>query len=264
MMSLIEVKDFAVNSLMAVLEELKTAHLSTEIELKEQRDIVTNTDIFIENRMIERLKKRYPTHFFSSEEAGEAIISKNAIDVYEWVIDPIDGTINFAAGLLWYSTSICLKHNNEVVIGIVYIHSTKDLYTAIRGQGSFCNGKSIHVSMTPRLDQAVLSFMLTSHYTEEQTGYILRIVKNLSLKTRGLRLIVSQALELCLIASGKLDGTVCIKSRGFSSSAGALIVQEAGGKVSTIDGGKRDSKATSLLVSNGIIHDELVRVSNEQ
>ena len=74
---------------------------------------------------------------------------------------------------------------------------------------------------------------------------------------------MSQAIELCLIASGKLDGTVCIKSRGFSSSAGALIVQEAGGKVSTIDGGKRDSRATSLLVSNGIIHDELVEVSNE-
>ena len=177
MMNLVEVKDFAVSSLMEVLKELRDAEFSTEIALKEQRDIVTNTDIFIENSMIDRLKKQYPTHYFSSEEAGDAIISKSATDVYEWVIDPIDGTINFAAGLPWFSTSICLKHNNEVVVGIVYIHSTKELYTAICGQGSFCNGKSIHVSSTPRLDQAVLSFMLTSHYTEEQTDDVLHIVR---------------------------------------------------------------------------------------
>ncbi len=262
MMNLVEMKEFAVKSLMEVLQELEDAGLKTEISLKEQRDIVTNTDIFVESRMIERLRAEYPSHFFSSEEAGDAVIDKNVTDVYEWVIDPIDGTINFAAGLPWFSTSICLKHNNELVIGIVYIHSTKELYSAVRGQGSYCNGKQIHVSATPSLDQSILSFMLTSHYDEQQTDYILHIVRNLSLKTRGLRLLVSQAVELCLIAGGKLDGTVCIKSRGFSSSAGALIVQEAGGKVSTIDGGKRDSKATSLLVSNGLIHDELVGVCN--
>lgn len=263
MIDLAEVRDFAVDCLMSVLRELEKSQLSKEIVLKEQRDIVTNTDLFIEKRMIERLKEHYPSHFFSSEEVGEAIIGQNASDVYEWVIDPIDGTINFAANLPWYSTSLCLKHNDVLVVGIVFIHSTKELYSAILGHGSYCNGTPIHVSKTQSLDKSILSFMLTSHYTEEQTDLILKIVRNLSLKTRGLRLLVSQAFELCLIASGKLDGTVCIKSRGFSSSAGALIVQEAGGMVSTIDGGKRDSKATSLLVSNGIIHDELVKVSNE-
>lgn len=263
MFNLVEAKEYAVDSLMRVLNELKEAKLSNEIRLKEQRDIVTNTDLFIEKQMIVRLKKKYPNHFFSSEEAGDAIVDESISDVYEWVIDPIDGTINFAADLPWFSTSICLKHNNELVIGIIYIHSTNELYYAITGQGSYCNGMPIHVSSTKRLDSSIISFMLTSHYNDEQTDWILRIVRNLSLKTRGLRLLVSQAFELCLIASGKLDGTVCIKSRGFSSSAGALIVQEAGGKVSTIDGGQRDSKATSLLVSNGIIHDELVATSNE-
>lgn len=262
-MDFFEIRDFAVKSLMEVLDELEAAKLTKEVNLKEQRDIVTSTDFFVESNMISRLKLKYPAHYFSSEEAGDAIIGNEVSDVYEWVIDPIDGTINFAADLPWYSTSLCLKHNNELVIGIVYIHSTKELYSAILGNGSYCNGQPIHVSDTKNLSQSVLSFMLTSHYTEEQTDYILRIVRNLSLKTRGLRLIVSQAIELCLIASGKLDGTVCIKSRGFSSSAGSLIVQEAGGKVTTIDGGERNSKATSLLVSNGIIHEELVKVSNE-
>lgn len=262
-MNLFEVRDYAVKSLRIVLEELKDAQLSQEVSLKEQRDIVTNTDLFVEKRMIEQLREKYPLHYFSSEEAGEAIISGSTADVYEWVIDPIDGTINFAAGLPWFSTSICLKHNNDLVVGIVYIHSTRELYSAILGQGSYCNGKPIHVSTTQKLDHSILSFMLTSHYTEEQTDYILKIVRKLSLKTRGLRLLVSQAVELCLIASGKLDGTVCIKSRGFSSSAGSLIVQEAGGKVTTIDGTQRDSKANSLLVSNGIIHNALVDAIDE-
>lgn len=262
-MCLEEIKNYAVISLKTILDELAEAELVKEISWKEQRDIVTNTDIFVEKRMIEKLKTRFPTHFFSSEEAGDAIINGNIQDVYEWVIDPIDGTINFASGLPWYSTSICLKHNGELVVGIVYIHSTGDLYTAILNGGAFCNEKPIHVSDTGKLADSVLSFMLTSHYDERQTDYILGIVRNLSLRTRGLRLLVSQAYELCLIASGKLDGTVCIKSRGFSSSAGALIVQEAGGNVTTIDGGKRDRTATSLLVSNGIIHTELVRACNE-
>ena len=262
MINLEETKNYAVKSLQEVLEELEKEKLTREVSLKEQRDIVTNIDIYIEKEMIKKLKKQYSNHYFSSEEAGEAKINEEEKDIYEWVIDPIDGTINFAADLPWFSTSICLKHNNKIVIGIVYIHSTKDWYTAILGQGSYCNGKPIHVSNTKTLDKSILSFMLTSHYTEEQTDYILGIVRNLSLKTRGLRLLVSQAIELCLIASGKLDGTVCIKSRGFSSSAGALIVQEAGGKVTTIDGKERDTKANSLLVSNGLIHDELVKESN--
>ena len=101
--------------------------------------------------------------------------------------------------------------------------------------------------------------MLTSHYTEEQTDKILDIVRKLSLKTRGLRLLVSQAYELALIAKGELDGTVCIKSRGFSSSAGALLVKEAGGTITDIYGKQRTNTATSLLVSNGVLHDEIVR-----
>lgn len=257
------VRDYAVECLFSVLEELNRRNIPLEIKRKEQRDIVTDADIFIEDEMIARLKSKYPQHYFSSEEVGEAKITGSLSDIYEWVIDPIDGTINYAAGLPWFSTSVCLKHGDKLVIGIVYIHSTKELYSAVKGKGSFCNGQRIFVSNTKDLSDSILSFMLTSHYNESQTDYILGIVRNLSLKTRGLRLIVSQAIELCLIASGKLDGTVCIKSRGFSSSAGALIVEEAGGIVSTIDGGERSSKATSLLVSNGIIHEQLVYECNK-
>lgn len=229
---------------------------------KELRDIVSDVDLFIEKKVIEILKNKYPNHYFSAEEAGEAMISNPNGDYYEWVIDPIDGTINYVAGLPFYTTSVCLKHCNELVMGVIVHHASGDVYTAIKGDGAYKNGQPIHISKTENVNDSILSFMLTSHYNEEQTDWILDIVRKLSLNTRGLRLLVSQAYELALIASGLMDGTVCIKSRGFSSSAGALLVQEAGGTVSDLYGKERTKQSTSLLVSNGLLHNELVSLIN--
>lgn len=232
-----------------------------DVQKKEFNDIVTSVDTYMEEKIISTLKTVYPNHFFSSEELGEATIDEIS-DVYEWVIDPIDGTINFAAGLPYFTTSVCLKHNDEIVLGVIVHHSTGDVYTAIKGNGAYCNERQIHVSDTSSANNSILSFMLTSHYNESQTDQILSIVRKLSLSTRGLRLFVSQAYEMALIASGLLDGTVCIKSRGFSSSAGSLLVSEAGGKVTDLYGKERTKESTSLLVSNGKLHNELVGIIN--
>lgn len=252
-----------------VIEIVKTAYADSQkiyadysVKGKELRDIVSDVDVYMENRIIEVLKSKYPTHFYSAEEAGEALIDNPDGDYYEWVIDPIDGTINFVAGLPFFTTSVCLKHRNELVLGVIIHHAYGDVYSAIKGNGAFKNGNSIYVSKNMEAKDSILSFMLTSHYDEEQTDWILGIVRNLSLKTRGLRLLVSQAYELALIASGQMDGTVCIKSRGFSSSAGSLLVQEAGGIVSDLYGKERTKQSTSLLVSNGLLHEELVKLIN--
>lgn len=252
-----------------VIEIVKTAYADSQkiyadysVKGKELRDIVSDVDVYMENRIIEVLKSKYPTHFYSAEEAGEALIDNPNGDYYEWVIDPIDGTINFVAGLPFFTTSVCLKHCNELVLGVIIHHAYGDVYSAIKGNGAFKNGNPIYVSKTVEAKDSILSFMLTSHYDEDQTDWILGIVRNLSLKTRGLRLLVSQAYELALIASGQMDGTVCIKSRGFSSSAGSLLVQEAGGTVSDLYGKERTKQSTSLLVSNGLLHEELVELIN--
>jgi len=263
MIDLIEAKNNAVLAVNTALKLSKELGNDKNVDKKERNDIVTDFDILIEREIINFLKNEYPTHFFSSEEAGSAEIIRNSTeDIYEWVIDPIDGTINFVAGIPLFSTSICLKCNDKIVVGIIYNHSTRGLYSAIKGKGSFCNDVPIRVSVNNELKDSILSFMLTSHYDEEQTDEILAIVRKLSLNTRGLRLFVSQAIELSMIASGKLDGTVCIKSRGFSSSAGSLLVQEAGGVVTAIDGSERNSQSTSLLVTNGKIHNEILDLLN--
>jgi len=258
-----EAQNIVIETINVAYNDSLKLHSDYSIEKKEHHDIVSDVDVFIEKRIIEVLKTKYPNHFFSAEEAGEALISDPDGDYYEWVIDPIDGTINFVAGLPFFTTSVCLKHRNELVMGVIIHHANDDIYTAIKGNGAYKNGKRIFVSKNPEIKDSILSFMLTSHYDETQTDWILGIVKKLSLKTRGLRLLVSQAYELALIATGQLDGTVCIKSRGFSSSAGALLVQEAGGFVSDLYGNERTKQSTSLLVSNGLLHKELLHLINE-
>ena len=257
------------NALTLTLETVNKAYaLSKElcrnnkIQGKELRDIVTDVDLFMEAKIIETLKRSYPNHYFSAEEAGEATVGNLNSDYYEWVIDPIDGTINYVAGLPFFTTSVCLRHKDELVLGAIIHHETGDMYTAIKGRGAFMNGNPIRVSQKRSVEESILSFMLTSHYNEAETNWILDIVRKLSLNVRGLRLLVSQAYELALIASGKMDGTVCIKSRGFSSSAGSLIVQEAGGIVSDIYGSERTKASSSLLVSNGSLHEELIEIIN--
>lgn len=229
-----------------------------EVQKKELRDIVTSIDIHLERYIINELKNIYPTHFFSSEERGRYLCSNN--DIYEWIIDPIDGTINFASGLPFYTTSVCLKHNDDLLLGIVYDKSNNDYYYAIKNQGAYLNEKKIRVSKNTDIGNSILTFMLTSHYNENQTEEILDIVRKLSNRVRGMRLLVSQALELCYIACGKIDGTVCIKSKGFSSSAGTLILREAGGKATDLTGKEFEMGSTSLLATNGNIHADILNI----
>lgn len=248
-----------INVINIIKNGYKSMHIdSIRVHRKELNDIVTNIDINLEKYIINELQAIYPTHFFSAEERGRYSCYNN--DIYEWIIDPIDGTINFASGLPFYTTSICLKHNDDLLLGIVYDKSNDDCYYAIKNQGAYLNEKRIRVSENTDISNSILTFMLTSHYNENQTKEILDIVKKLSNRVRGMRLLVSQALELCYIACGKIDGTVCIKSRGFSSSAGALILREAGGKATDLMGKEFKMGSTSLLASNGNIHEDILKI----
>jgi len=222
---------------------------------KELNDIVTDVDVFMENKIVEAIKMWYPNTSIISEECGE--INKNS--EYEWLIDPIDGTINFAAGIPLFSTSIALQKNGETIFGIIVDYSLDDIYYCIKGKGAFCNGEPIHVSNCRELKNSIVSFCLTSHYNDEHIKEVLHIEEKLASKVRGLRLIVSSAIELCWCASGKIDGLFNVKpTRGLSSAAGKLLVQEAGGKVTNLLGNEQ-KKIDTMLITNGLIHEEIVR-----
>lgn len=223
---------------------------------KEGNDIVTTIDLYMEKQIIKTIKQFFPEHSIYSEECGEY---KN-VNEYEWFIDPIDGTINFASGIPLFSTSIALKKNDETILGIVFDYSQSDVYYAIKGKGAFCNDKKLKVSNNEKLSNSIISFCLTSHYNNKHIQDVLYVEEKLASKVRGLRLIVSSAIELCWCASGKIDGMLNVKpSIGLSSTAGKLFVEEAGGKITNLNGHKRD-KIDTLLVTNGKIHNEIVDV----
>lgn len=246
-----------------LVEELKNVILTSyneatkldkNIKNKELNDIVTDVDIYMETKIIEKIREWFPEHSIYSEEKGEIVGNSD----YVWFIDPIDGTINFAAGIPLFSTSIALKKNNETIFGLVIDYDQNDVYYAFEGKGAFCNNERLKVSKNEKLSNSILSFCLTSHYNDKHIRDILMVEESLAPKVRGLRLVVSGAIELCWCASGKIDGVINVKpSIGLSSAAGKLFVKEAGGKITNLKGNERN-KVDTLLVTNGKIHDEVV------
>lgn len=230
--------------------------LNKNVKNKELNDIVTDIDIFMENEIINKIKEWFPEHSIYSEERGE--VQGNS--EYTWFIDPIDGTINFAAGIPLYSTSIALQKNNETIFGFVIDYNQNDVYYAFKGKGAYCNGEKLKVSDNDKLNNSILSFCLTSHYNNEHIKEVLKVEEKLASKVRGLRLVVSGAIELCWCASGKIDGVINVKpSIGLSSAAGKLFVKEAGGEITNLQGNKRE-KVDTLLVTNGKVHNQIVEM----
>lgn len=228
------------------------------IKNKELNDIVTNVDIYMEEKIINQLLEWFPKHSIYSEEKGKI----NNDSEYVWYIDPIDGTINFAAGIPFFSTSIALKKNGETVFGFVYDYNQNDTYYAFKGEGAYCNDKKLKVSDNSNLKDSIISFCLTSHYNDKYIKEVLNVEEKIASKVRGLRLIVSGAIELCWLASGKIDGLINVKpSAGLSSMAGILFVEEAGGKVTNMFG-KSMKEIDNKLISNGKIHNELINILN--
>lgn len=249
------VKEFKALILKSYDEALK---LDKNVRNKEGNDIVTDVDLYMESKIIDKIKEWFPEHSIYSEEKGEIVGDSE----YVWYIDPIDGTINFAANIPLFSTSIALKKNNKTIFGLVIDYSNNHVYYAFEGQGAYCNGERLHVSNNDKLSNSILSFCLTSHYNNEHIKKVLEVEEKLASKVRGLRLVVSGAIELCWCASGKTDGVINVKpSIGLSSAAGKLFVKEAGGKITNLNGNERN-KVDTMLVTNGKIHDELVEVLN--
>lgn len=229
--------------------------LKNKINYKELNDIVTATDSYIENKVIEFIKFNFPEHSIYSEEGG----SKDLINSkYKWLIDPIDGTINFAADLPLFTSSIALMSDKQIILGLIIDYSRNDIYSCIKGKGAYLNGEKISVSDCDRLNDSIVSFCLTSHYSYKYIIDTIKVEERLAPHVRGLRLIVSTALELAWCACGKIDGVLNVKpSIGLSSAAGKLLVKEAGGYVTNLQGKKRKDVDT-MLVTNGKIHNQII------
>jgi myo-inositol-1(or 4)-monophosphatase len=222
-------------------------------------NLVTEADHASEKAIIEVVKSAFPDHHILSEEAGELIQDSN----YKWIIDPIDGTINFAHGIPLNCVSIGVEHNGEIVMAAVYNPHLNELFFAEKGKGATLNEKKISVSEQTQTIKACLVTGFPYTYLNMPNGP-LEIFERFVRKGVPVRRLGSAAIDLCWVACGRFDGFYEHKLEAWDSAAGYLIVEEAGGKVTDHEGNKFSVYQHKVLATNAKIHDEMLDVINNR
>jgi myo-inositol-1(or 4)-monophosphatase len=219
-------------------------------------DLVTEIDLEIERMCRALVAERYPDHDVLGEEFGAPDAGRPPAR-HCWIIDPIDGTTNFAHGMPIFCASVALEIDGRVDVAAVYDPTRDEIFTAERGLGAWLNGRRVAVSANDRLVDALLATGFP--YTVRDEGEeMLGLFEAFIRKARAVRRLGSAALDVCYVAAGRMDG---FWERGLGPwdiAAAALIVEEAGGRVSDLDGGPFVLRSGRLLASNGRVHDEMV------
>jgi len=221
-------------------------------------NLVTEMDRQAEALVVGCIRRRFPDHAILAEEGGASAGSAS----HRWIVDPLDGTTNYAHGMPFFAVSIALEIEGSVQVGVVFDPSRAECFTAMRGRGAFLNGAPLRVSETPTLDESLLS-----------TGYPYEIRKtqdnNLAehaafmVRCRSVREMGSAAINLALVAAGRLDAFWELTLGPWDVAAGCLMVEEAGGRVTNPAGGPVDIDAPSVVASNGRIHAEMLATLKE-
>ena len=232
---------------------LQYFHQKVKIEYKGDVDLVTVADRASEKLIVERLRAQWPGHDIVGEEGTR----QESGAEYRWYIDPLDGTTNFAHGYPVFCVSMGLQRSGEMVAGVLYDPTRDELFAAEKARGAFLNGQPIRVSQTKRLCESLLATGFPSHKRHKNPN--IHFYHEITLHSHGVRRAGSAALDLANVASGRYDGFWEFNLNPWDTSAGTLLVTEAGGTVSRYDGSawRLDSKET--LASNGLIHEEMMR-----
>ena len=220
-------------------------------------DLVTEADHASEKVIIDIIQKKYPDHFILSEETGEIKTTSE----YKWIIDPIDGTINFANGIPICCVSIGLEKDGEIIMGSVYNPFMNELFVAEKKMGATLNNKKIQVSNKANVGNSCLVTGFPYTYVESENGP-LEIFSALIRKAIPVRRLGSAAIDLCWVAAGRFDGYFEHHLQTWDSAAGFLMVKEAGGKVTDFSGKDYSVYQKQILATNGFIHEELRGIIN--
>jgi myo-inositol-1(or 4)-monophosphatase len=223
------------------------------IEFKGLNDLVSYVDKQAEKQLVKNLSKILPEAGFTTEE--DTINTKG--EVFDWIIDPLDGTTNFIHGIPTYAISIALYENGQPVIGVVYEINRGEMFSAYKGGGAFLNNKPIHVSKRTSLSESLLATGFPYYQFDKQPQYM-QLFSNLMQKCHGLRRIGSAAVDLAYVACGRFDAFFEYNLNSWDVAAGAFLVQEAGGTVMNFKGGHEFLEIREILAGNGVIQEEIL------
>ncbi len=226
------------------------------IEFKtNESNLVTEIDKASEKLITGFIKKKYPSHGIIAEEGGE---TKNSSE-YVWVVDPLDGTTNFAHGLPIFSVSIGVQKSGETIAGVVYDVMRDVVYSAELGSKAFANGKKIAVSKNANLKRSVLVTGFPYNISENPDNALEKF-SALTVASRAMRRLGSAAIDFCYVAQGVFDGFWEVWLNPWDMCAGKLIVEEAGGLVTDFNGKPTDIFTKKILATNGLVHNEMVKI----
>lgn len=220
------------------------------VQKKGPDDLVTEADIASEKQIIDTIRDRFPDHQILAEESG---LNKAKQSMCQWIIDPLDGTTNFAHRLPIFSVSIAFAVNSEILIGIVLNPVSGELFSAIRGKGATLNGGSIKVSTQEAISESLLVTGFPYDSKMNLIRLMLRFEKCMK-ASRGIRRLGSAALDLCFVACGRFDGFWEEGLKPWDTAAGYLIAREAGATVTDFSGAYYSLDKKEILATNGLIH----------
>jgi myo-inositol-1(or 4)-monophosphatase len=235
-------------------------HRGVHAEYKGEVDVVTEADRASEKLITERLRAAFPAHGIYGEEG-----TRQSLDgEYRWYVDPLDGTTNFAHGFPVFGVVLGCEHrpdglaaneDGEMVAGVIYDPLRDEMFTAERGSGARLNGKPIHVSRTSMLQESLIATGFPSQKRHRNPN--VHFYQQFTLRSHGVRRAGSAALDLAYVAAGRLEAFWELNLNPWDTSAGFLIVEEAGGKVTHFDGSKFTLDSREVFATNGLIHAEM-------
>lgn len=230
-----------------------------DVEHKGSINLVTDVDLASERLIREAISTHYPRHEVLGEEGG---LSDSGSE-YRWIVDPLDGTTNYAHGYPIFCVSIALECKGEIELGVVYDPMRDELFAAEQGGGATLNNRAIHVSKTAELIQGLLS---TGFPYDIKTSKLTNLDHwaNFAMNAQALRRDGAAALDLCYVACGRFDGFWELNLSPWDTAAGALIVTEAGGRVTNFSDGAFSNYKPEVVASNGLIHGSMLEVLKMQ
>ncbi len=229
----------------------------TSVMKKGDINLVTEADLASEALIIERIKTYHPRHSVLAEESGEAVVI-GGDSTWKWIIDPLDGTTNYAHGYPCFCVTMALEHDGEIVVGVTYDPTRNEMFAAEKGNGASLNGKPICVSAETSLSDSLIvtgfpyDFKSKPRFERSLTEFLLR--------SRGVRRDGSAAIDMAYVACGRFEGFWEEGLHPWDVAAGKLLIEEAGGRISYYDGSEFSIYAPPMCASNGSIHDQMLEV----